>query len=627
MDQKVQQNIEAVFNDDKNFPNKDVQAAMVITDPENGAIRGLVGGRNLTAARELNRATQMYRQPGSSFKPLAVYAPAFEAGYGPGTVVDDYPKDYDGHVFQNSNRNSNGLTTIRKGIVSSLNVVAVKTMDMTGVDNCYKFLKSLGFSKINDDDRNLSTALGGVSVGVSPLEMAGAYGSIANSGVYIEPYAITKITDRNGKVLWEHKTEKEVVMSAETAYLLTNCLTDAATNGTGYQAKVTGHQTSGKTGTTSENKDAWFAGYTKHYVGIVWIGYDTPQKLGSNAFGGTLCAPIFSKVMNPLHKDLPVEEYEMPAGVVDVTIDIKSGMLASSLTPEEYIKTELFNEKYVPKQESDVWQYVQVCAASGQQMCADCPGPAVTKLALVRHEPWVPIINEEQPGLLSLEPADAVLEARKTCEVHGSSYTTAMQNIIVSGEGNYDTHTGTLTSVSLNWVTSMQKLDMVYIIHRSTVPDFSDGESLGMVSTRSYTDTNPVTGATSYYKIDALDKATSEELGTSTIVSFAPKVAVVAEPTVTPSGQTDPVTSDGIVLSGTASDGTVTLHWNAPGNSNYQYYLFRDGAQIGLGHNITQTSFVDNTAQHGSAHTYFVICVDTTTQEEVCRSEVISVQV
>ncbi|MBQ7026305.1 MAG: hypothetical protein IJN31_06835, partial [Peptococcaceae bacterium] len=469
--------------------------------------------------------------------------------------------------------------------------------------------------------------------------MAGAYGAIANGGVYNEPYAITKITDRDGKVLWEHEKNQKAVMSAETAYLLTNCLTDAATNGTGYQAKVSGHQTSGKTGTTSDNKDAWFAGYTKHYVGVVWVGYDSPKKLGSNAFGGTICAPIFSKVMNPIHSGLPVEEYQMPSGITSATIDTKSGMLASSLTPAEYVKTELFNEKNVPKQESDVWQYVQVCAASGQQMCESCPGPAVTKLALVRHEPWVPIISEEQPELAELEPADAVLEASKICEVHGGENAVAAQNITISGNGSYDSNTGALQSVSLNW-NAAQGSSVVYIVHRSTVPDFSEGETLGMVSSTSYTDNNPNSSVTSYYKIDALDEITSEQLGSSSVISFAPQTAVTSEPEVVPPAVEDPAPSEPVVqepvqqpangsitLQGSANNGVVQLHWNAPGSSSYQYYLFRDGAQIGLGSDITTTSFVDDTAESGNTYSYFIICVDKSTKEEVCRSESISVQV
>lgn len=623
MDQAVQQRMEEVFNNDGNFPNNEVQAAMIVTDPTTGHIRGIVGGRHQKAARELNRATQSFRQPGSSFKPVAVYAPAFEAGYGPGTVVDDYPKDYSGHVFKNSSRSYSGLVTIRKGIISSLNVVAVKTMEMTGIDACYKFAKSLGFSKLTDTDRNLSTALGGLTTGVSPLEMAGAYGAFANSGVYIQPYAITQITDQNGKVLWERDVKKQPVMSEQSAYLLTSCLTDAATSGTGSRAKVSGHQTAGKTGTTSDNKDAWFAGYTKHYVGIVWVGYDTPKKLGSNGFGGTLCAPIFSKVMNSIHQGLPAEKFAQPSGITSVAIDTKSGMLPSSLTPAEYVKSELFNSKYTPKEYSDVWQAVEVCPVSGQRMSPGCPGPAETRVALVRHEAWVPI-----GGAV---PADASLELRGECEVHTGA---AAVNLTLSGNGQYDA-SQTLQSVALQW-TAAEGENVVYMIHRSTASDFSDGDTLDATKSTSYTDSNPVSGVTNYYKIVAIDEQSSEQLGVSGIMSFAAQSGNTQQPADSkpvdstpdnkPATSEQPAVSSNISLNGSSNSGVVTLSWNAPGSGSYQYYVFRDGAQIGKGTRITGTSFTDNDVEAGAAYSYSVICVDVNTQDEVARSGSISVQ-
>lgn len=624
MDAAVQQRMEEVFNNDGNFPNNSVQAAMIVTDPATGEIRGIVGGRHQSAARELNRATQAFRQPGSSFKPVAVYAPAFEAGYGPGTVVDDYPKDYNGHVFKNSSRTYNGLVTIRKGIVSSLNVVAVKTMEMTGIDACYKFAKSLGFSKLTDTDRNLSTALGGLTTGVSPLEMAGAYGAFANNGVYIQPYAISKITDKNGKVLWEHKTEKQVVMSEQSAYLLTSCLIDAATSGTGSKAKVNGHQTAGKTGTTSDNKDAWFAGYTKHYVGIVWVGYDTPKKLGSNAFGGSICAPIFSKVMNTIHEGLPAESFSQPSGITSVSIDTKSGMRPSNLTPAEYITTELFNSKYVPQETSDVWVPVEVCPVSGQKMSPGCPGPAETRVALVRHEPWVPI-----DGAV---PADASLELRTECEIHTGA---AAANITLSGNGQYDA-SQTLHSVQLQW-TPAEGENVVYMVHRATVSDFSDGDTLDATKSTSYTDNSPVSGVANYYKVVAIDEQSSEQLGVSGIMSFAAQASGTQQPadstpvdsqpdTQQPATPEQPSAASAISLNGSSNSGAVTLSWNAPGNGSYKYYVFRDGAQIGKGTIITGTSFTDSDVEVGAAYTYSVICVDANTQDEVARSGAISVQ-
>lgn len=622
MDPAVQQRMETVFNNDSNFPNNNVQAAMIVTDPQTGEIRGIVGGRHQTAARELNRATQSFRQPGSSFKPIAVYAPAFEAGYGPGTVVDDYPKDYSGHVFKNSNRTYNGLVTIRKGIVSSLNVVAVKTMEMTGIDTCYKFAKNLGFSKLTDADRNLSTALGGLTTGVSPLEMAGAYGTFANNGVYIEPFAITKITDKNGKVLWEHKTEKKVVMSEQSAYLLTSCLTDAASSGTGSRAKVSGHQTAGKTGTTSDNKDAWFAGYTKHYVGIVWVGYDTPKKLGNNAFGGTICAPIFSKVMNTIHEGLPAENFTQPSGITSVSIDTKSGMIPSSLTPSKYITTELFNSKYVPKETSDVWQPVEVCPVSGQKLSTGCPGPAGTAVALVRHEPWVPI-----EGAV---PADAALEYTTECELHSGS---GAAGITLSGNGQYAA-SGALHAVQLQW-TPVEGEHVVYMIHRSTSSDFSDGDTLDATAATSYTDNAPVSGMTNYYKIVAIEEQSSQQLGVSGIMSFAAQTDVSQQPaepqrpdnsTPVDTRPEQPEAAKSISLSGSSNSGAIMLSWNAPGDGSYQYYVFRDGAQIGKGTIITGTSYTDNEVEAGGSYSYSVICVDKNTQAEVARSGAVSIQ-
>ncbi len=618
MDPAVQRRMEEVFNNDANFPNASIQAAMVVTDPETGEVRGIMGGRHQEAARELNRATQSFRQPGSSFKPVAVYAPAFEAGYGPGTVVDDYPKDYSGHVFQNSNRTYSGLTTIRKGIVSSLNVVAVKTMEMTGIDECYKFAKNLGFSKMTDNDRNLSTALGGLTTGVSPLELAGAYGTFANNGVYIEPYAITKITDQNGKVLWEHKTEKKPAMSEQSAYLLTSCLTDAATSGTGSRAKVNGHQTAGKTGTTSDNKDAWFAGYTKHYVGVVWIGYDTPKKLGNNAFGGTLSAPIFSKVMNTIHQGLPAENFKAPSGITTVTIDTKSGMLASELTPAEYVKNEMFNVKHVPKSYSDVWQPVDVCPVSGQKLSAGCPLPAESKVALVRKTPWVPVNG--------LVPADAALELTTECETHAGG--AAAASITLSGNGRYSAD-GNLQGVELQW-TPAQGEQVVYMIHRATSADFSDGDLVDASERTSYVDGSPVSGVTNYYRIVAIDEATSQQLGASGIMSFAAQTSTTQQqpeqqPDQPADAQPQPQQpSSGISLNGSSSDGVVTLTWNAPGSGSYQYFVFRDGAQIGKDTIINGTYFTDNTAEAGKAYSYSVICTEQNT--EVARSNSLTVQ-
>ena len=340
--------------------------------------------------------------------------------------------------------------------------------------------------------------------------------------------------------------------------------------------------------------------------------------------------------MNPIHAGLRAEEYRMPDGITSATIDTKSGMLASSLTPSEYVKTELFNKNYVPKQESDVWQYIYVCPTSGQLMCDQCPGAATTKLALVRHEPWIPIISEEQPELAALKPADASLEVNEVCEVHGGEGALSAQNITLSGNGNYNTSTGVLESVNLTW--SAAQGNITYVVNRATYPDFSDGETLDMVSVTAFTDSNPNSNTTSYYKIDALDSSTSEQLGSSTVISVAPQTTIQQQPvSSTPEVEqpTKPTTqvptqeqpkTGTVTLTGTTGDGIANLHWNAPGNGNYQYYLFRNGSQIGIGSDITVTSYVDKEVQNGLSYTYFVICVDRNTHEEVCRSTEIQIQ-
>ncbi len=327
--------------------------------------------------------------------------------------------------------------------------------------------------------------------------------------------------------------------------------------------------------------------------------------------------------MNTIHEGLPAENFSQPSGITSVTIDTKSGMLPSSLTPAEYTKSELFNSKYVPKETSDVWVPVEVCPVSGQKMSPGCPGPAETRVALVRHEPWVPI-----EGAV---PADASLELTTECEIHTGA---AAASITLSGNGQYDA-SQTLRAVQLQWTPSEGE-NVVYMIHRATVSDFSDGDTLDATKSTSYTDSNPVGGVTNYYKVVAIDEQSSEQLGVSGIMSFAAQASSTQQPTDStpvdskpdhqPNTPEQPTVSSNISLNGSSNSGVVTLSWNAPGNGSYKYYVFRDGVQIGKGSIITGTSFTDNDVEVGAAYSYSVICVDANTQDEVARSGSISVQ-
>lgn len=636
MDTKVQQTMEAVYKDDSNFPNTELQSAMVVTDPSTGAIRGLVGGRHQTASRELNRATQSFRQPGSSFKPIAAYGPAFEAGYGPASVIDDYPKMYGSHMFRNDNRSYRGLTTMRQGMISSINVVAVKTLETIGIENGYKFAKDLGFSKLGSKDMNLSMALGGLNIGVSPVEMAGAYGAFANEGVYIKPYAITKITDKNGKVIWEHKVEKQVAMSEETAYLVTDCLIDAVNGGTGTRAQISGRQVAGKTGTTSDSKDVWFTGYTKQYVGIVWMGYDTPKAVGGG--GGSRCAPIFQKVMSTIHKDLPAEKFTRPAGVTSYTVDKKSGLAPSSLTPSEYITSDLFNKNYPPKGESTAWEEVLVDPLSGELFTTACPGVPEKRISLHRETPWQ---NEAIAGIV---PADASLEITTECQLHTGGVRSDGNIFSLSGRTQMNTD-GSIAAVQLSWPPFGDE-DTSFIIHRSSTAGFtvSDANAIGSTTDKTYTDFAPLNG-NNYYRIVAMDNVTFEQLAVSSEFAATLETANqdnqttnTPDPDTTPEppnqGNDNTTTTSSLNLSGSSSNGAISLSWNAPGSGQYQYYIFRStssgfspntNSQIGSESIITSTSFTDTTAAAGALYYYKVLAYDQT-NSKVAESSQIAVQ-
>ncbi len=441
LNQQIQQTIEEVYNNPENFPevetDKPIQSAMVVIDPQTGAIQGLIGGREHVTKRGLNRATQLKRQPGSSIKPIAVYAPALESGLSPGTVVDDVPVSYpipnqEDYEPSNYDGHYRGLITLREAVRWSVNIAAVKFLDQIGVTTGYDFAKNLGLPLLKTD-RNLSLALGGLTKGVSPLDMAAAYAAFANKGIYIEPYAITMITDSGGKVLVENKPRKKIAMSETTAYLMTNILTTVVKDsegrtGTGWRAAIPGWPVAGKTGTTQlpkkvaekigytkGNKDAWFAGYTPELAGVVWMGYDITDKehFLKRVYGGKYPALIWKAVMEKALKDKEPKQFERPQNIVEAAIDSKSGLLPSKLTPEKYIQTELFAKGTVPQKVSDVWVEAEVCAESGKLPSPFCPD-IITGVFLKRPIPYT--------GDKKVE--DAALEVpREVCDIHTNTDT------------------------------------------------------------------------------------------------------------------------------------------------------------------------------------------------------------
>lgn len=306
-----------------------VQSAMVIIDHKTGYVVGTVGGLGeRTTVNNLNRATESKRQTGSSMKPLAVIAPALEEGIiTAGSVYDDVSTRFGNWTPGNYYSGYKGLSTVRDAITISQNIVPVKILSQLGTNNAIKFLQQLGITSIDEkEDNALPLALGGLTWGVSPLEMAGAYATFANDGVYIEPTFFTKVEDSSGEVVLETKQESRRVMSTANAYILKTILKSVVTSGTATNCKVSGMDVGAKTGTTDEDKDRWLCGFTPYYTGVVWFGYDTPERI---RYGYNPGSEVFRDVMREIHEDLDSAKFDVPDNITRVKICKSSGLLAT----------------------------------------------------------------------------------------------------------------------------------------------------------------------------------------------------------------------------------------------------------------------------------------------------------
>ncbi|MFA5384396.1 MAG: penicillin-binding protein 1A [Eubacteriales bacterium] len=379
MDRQAQQAAEKTLDSSKKFPAswRDSQnilqpeGAAIFIDPQTGYIRALVGGREHTHQLQLDRATMAHRQPGSSFKPIIDYAPAIELkGMGPASVIDDIPVSYGSYTPHNYDGVYLGLITMRTAVTRSINIPAVKTLvDHVGISNAVNFAKGLGITV--DPNDGASMALGGLDKGVTPLQMAAAYSAFANGGFYIEPTAILKVEDQEGRILKEYQSDPEQAMKPTTAFLITSMLKDVVERGTGTNARLN-RPAAGKTGTTDEGKDLWFVGYTPSLAGAVWIGYDTPKSMPYE-FGGRYPALIWKQVMQEALKNIPATNFRQPAGIVQATVDNKSGFLPGPNTPAEDMTTDLFVKGTVPTEADNTHVLVEICAQTGLLASEYCP--------------------------------------------------------------------------------------------------------------------------------------------------------------------------------------------------------------------------------------------------------------
>lgn len=413
------------------------QVAMSIIDQSTGEVKAIVGGRgDKTASKTLNRATNTTRQPGSTFKILACYAPALDAGgLTLATVQDDAPYCYEGtsESVDNYDGSYRGFTTLRDGITSSINIVTVKTMHQISASLGYEYLLDFGFTTMDDtNDVNDATALGGISNGVTNLELTAAYATIANSGTYNKPRFYTKILDHDGNVLLDNTTsESHTVLKETTAWLLTSAMQDVMTEGTGTPAYFSGMSLAGKSGTTTKNRDCLFAGYSPYYTCVVWGGYDdnAPQSGSTTSYA----KKIWKAAMSRIHDGLEDPGFPQPDGIVTAQVCAKSGKLAiegvCDCDPRgSMVYTEYFAEGTVPTEYCDHHISATICNESNQVANAYCPSTTTGIFIIGGSE-----ASQDGPYLLT----EDILNG--TCSIHSASSILPTLPSIPDSDGNSNT--------------------------------------------------------------------------------------------------------------------------------------------------------------------------------------------
>lgn len=378
IDKKVYSAMHKVSENSANFsPNSKTkgleQVAGMMIDHRTGGILGMIEGRDFYT-EQMNYATQMVRQPGSTMKPIAAYLPALEKGLvQPATIIDDSPVIFrDGqkgyHIPVNSSGGYKGLVTARTALNESRNIPALKLFNYTvGINDAWAFAKKLGITTIQKQDYQAQTGvLGGLKYGVTVEELTNAYGAIANQGVFNDAYMIEKITDSNGNVVYQHKAEPTQVFSKQTAYLMTDMLRTVIS-----AAGSTGHSIArdfkkygqipvvGKTGTTQDYGDVWFMGYSPDVTLGVWVGYKEQKDTLVTKEAKSRAKSIWALVMNEVSDSKPdlfkTPKFTRPDGIVTRTVSGFSGLLPTALTQQAgKMVTDIFNVKYVPKKSDDV---------------------------------------------------------------------------------------------------------------------------------------------------------------------------------------------------------------------------------------------------------------------------------
>ncbi|MDE7200994.1 MAG: transglycosylase domain-containing protein [Lachnospiraceae bacterium] len=411
------------------------QVSITVEDQSTGYVVAMVGGRGTKeASRTLNRATNTTRQPGSTFKVVSTYAPALDsAGLTLADVQNDAPFSYSGGrpVRNWWGSNYRGLLSLRYGIAQSANVVTVKTLTQISPQLGFDYLLNFGFTtlvekRVEKDGSIMSDigqplALGGITDGVTNMELNAAYAAIANQGTYIKPKLYTKILDHDGNVLIDNTApESTQVIKQSTAWLLTSAMVDVVTTGTGGSVNFGNMAIAGKTGTTSDYKDVWFSGYTPYYTATTWTGYDNNVSMKTSA-EKNLSKTMWKKVMSKIHENLEYKSFPMANGIVTASICSKSGRLpiAGVCDAQGCVRTEYFAEGTVPTEYCDVHYFSNICQYCGLTAAEECPFKQASAIEQVPAR----LQDNNLASALTLPETDTTAETQM-CP-HNSTFMTA----------------------------------------------------------------------------------------------------------------------------------------------------------------------------------------------------------
>ncbi|MFC4766952.1 PBP1A family penicillin-binding protein [Effusibacillus consociatus] len=603
IDRQMQDAVDEVLSNDKNFYGSPIsytgkdgkkvtdaiqQAGAALIENKTGAVLAMGGGRDYK--RDQNNHATLPRQPGSTMKPLSVYAPAAEKKLlSPGSVLDDVPMALPNggstHYPMNHDRKFHGLITVREALLHSYNIPAIKATQAVTPAVGLDYVKKMGASHIEKSDEHLVSGIGGLAYGLTVEEATSAYTTFANAGLWKESHLVTKIVDRNGKVIYQHKPKETRVFSPQTAYVLTDMMRDIVKRGTasGIGSHFPGRPIAGKTGTTDGTTDSWFIGYTPSVTLGIWIGYDIPypmDRLSRTDSSGVRPILLWNGIMDRVYPKMPVAEGEfpgMPTGIVRAEVCTKSGKIPTDLCRAlNTVTTDLFVAGTEPKEACDVMVKVKYVEINGKKYLLNDKvstfGGIVKEGIFIKRQPYtVP------PGFP--KPLDADLELPKEFgndEKDGPSLPSPT-GLKVTGS--------TLTSISLGW-NGIQGAEG-YVVLRSTSPTGPFDIVSQLLTSTEYTDSTIQPGTTYYYKVATVaDGAIQPAKESVSVTPGQPNEVGLPAPTG---------------LTASSSPAGITVSWK-PVSGAAQYVLYRslDGTSYDVLSILSGTSYQDVTASGAS---------------------------